>query len=74
MASWAKRILRSKKGEVGTISDMTEGADDKVPKFLDQIERSDPEKLKLDKKLDSFMMQKKAMDYSIGWKEKYYNE
>ena len=71
MASWAKGILRSKKGEVGTISDMTEGADDKVPKFLDQIERSDPEKVETGQKLDSFMMQKKAMDYSIGWKEKY---
>ena len=41
MPHWAKRILRSKKSEEGTSSDVTEGSDDKVPKFLDQIEISE---------------------------------
>ena len=42
MPQWAKKILRGRKGEKGTSSDVTEGSDDKVPKFLDQIEISDP--------------------------------
>ena len=46
MPHWAKRILRSKKSGDATNSDVTEGSDDKVPKFLDQIEISDPEKTK----------------------------
>ena len=41
MSQWAKRILRGKKGGKGTSSDVTEGSDDKVPKFLDQIEISE---------------------------------
>ena len=41
MPHWGQRILRSKKSEEGTSSDVTEGSDDKVPKFLDQIEISE---------------------------------
>ena len=46
MSQWAKRILRGRKGGKGTSSNVTEGADDKVPKFLDQIEISDPKEAK----------------------------
>ena len=68
MASWAKGILRSKKGEVGTISDMAEGGDDKVPKFLDQIERSDPEKAKTGQKV-RFVYDAKESNGLFYWME-----
>ena len=38
MPQWTKRIFRGRRGGKGTSSDVTEGSDDKVPKFLDQIE------------------------------------
>ena len=41
MPQWTKRILRGRRGGKGTSSDVTEGSDDKVPKFLDQIEISE---------------------------------
>ena len=46
MPQWTKRILRGRRGGKGTSSDVTEGSDDKVPKFLDQTEISDPKEAK----------------------------
>ena len=42
MPQWTKKILRGRKGEIGTSSDATEGSDIKVSKLLDFIEVSDP--------------------------------
>ena len=42
MPQWTKKILRGKKGEIGTVTDATEGADIKAPKLLEFIEVSDP--------------------------------
>ena len=41
-----KEAVRGRRGGKGTSSDVTEGSDDKVPKFLDQIEISDPKEAK----------------------------
>ena len=68
MSQWAKRILRGKKGGQGTSSDVTEGSDDKVPKFLDQIEISDPEKAKAGQKV-RFVYDAKESNGLFYWLE-----
>ena len=42
MPQWTKKILRGRKGKIGTSTDATEGSDIKVSKLLDFIEVSDP--------------------------------
>ena len=42
MPQWTKKILRGKKGEIGTVTDATEGSDIKAPKLQEFIEVSDP--------------------------------
>ena len=74
MPHWVKRILRSKKSGEGISSDVTEGSDDKVPKFLDQIEISDPEKAKAGQRV-RFMYDAKEGNGLFCWlEEKYWNE
>ena len=68
MSSWVKRILRGKKGGRGTSSDMTEGTDDKVLKFLDQIEISDPEKAKAGQRI-RFVYDAKESNGLFYWME-----
>ena len=41
MPQWTKKILR-KKGEIGTVTNVTEDADIKAPKLLEIIEATDP--------------------------------
>ena len=50
MPQWTKKILRGRKGEIGTSSDVTEGSDNNVPKLLDHIEISDPKAAKAGEK------------------------
>ena len=42
MPQWTKKILRGKKGEIGTVTDAPEGSDIKASKLLEFIEASDP--------------------------------
>ena len=65
---WAKRILRDRKGGKGTSSDVTEGSDDRVPKFLDHIEISDPEKAKAGQKV-RFVYDAKESNGLFYWLE-----
>ena len=68
MSQWAKRILRGRKGGKGTSSDVTEGSDAKVPKFLDQIEISDSKAAKAGETV-RFLYDAKENDGLFYWLE-----
>ena len=63
-----KKILRGRKGEIGTSSDVTEGSDIKVPKLLDYIEISDPKAAKT-AEVVRFMHDAKENDGLFYWLE-----
>ena len=58
----------------GTSSDVTKGSDDKVPKFLDQIEISDPEKAKAGQRVRFIYDAKEGNGLFYWLEEKYWNE
>ena len=68
MPQWTKKILRGRKGEIGSSSDGTEGSDIKVHKLLDFIEVSDPNVAKAGE-IVRFMHDAKENDGLFYWLE-----
>ena len=70
MPQWTKKILRGKKGEIGTVTVAPEGSDVKATKLLEFIEVSDPKVAEA-----GFCMTPKKMKvYFIGLRAKYCKE